>query len=737
MANNEDYLDSLLRAAATQNDPNSAINKVRELNANRPALEKEPEIKLEPEAEAASVIKEEPVIKEEQVIKEVPVIKETPAIGEPLSVDESSEYAGDDYLADLLSELNDESLKAKSESEPEASMDVSALLNVENLVVDASTLLEEETPATEETPVNDIDALLKSDFSGEIELKDVSTLLDEALKFAEEAPSKDTSMEEAPNENVLSEEAPKIKETTDEAIDASLADLNVDDLLSGLSDLVEQTDEEKIADEVAEATDNMSDKELAGLIDGASEVEPMLEEGKMEIDLSDIASLEGELGIYEKNDLSAVAAEGGLEDFSELDEISSLLNSIESNEVSNSDEDDMLNMLNETVSIQEEKERAEEMDKAKEEAVAEYEEFKAAKTKKEKKAGKNSLFKKKKKDDSEDASALDENGEPKKKSFIKKILEFITAEEESEEDESSLLKPTDVASLDASNGFEDVPGENRQILEEVDKEGEEKGKKKKKKKGKGKDKKEASDAEGEDGEESEGNAKGKKKKKKKEKIETEKPEKKPLILDIDTGKPLSKKNVKLIFIMAASLLVLIILFVKLVPGVIINSSARKAYYKGDYETTYNSFFGEKLSDSDQILFDRSEVILKMSHKYDAYEAYMNMDMKAEALDQLLQGVNNYEKWLISAETSGAVSEYNDAYAVVLRALSESFGLTETDAKAVNALETDLEYSLMVYSIVNGTEYIDPTEPLPAPFVPPTEETESENVYEDMLSEEGN
>ncbi len=33
MANNEDYLDALLREAQEHNDPNSAINKVRELSS--------------------------------------------------------------------------------------------------------------------------------------------------------------------------------------------------------------------------------------------------------------------------------------------------------------------------------------------------------------------------------------------------------------------------------------------------------------------------------------------------------------------------------------------------------------------------------------------------------------------------------------------------------------------------------------------------------------------------------
>ncbi|MBR6003126.1 MAG: hypothetical protein IK068_00220, partial [Lachnospiraceae bacterium] len=193
----------------------------------------------------------------------------------------------------------------------------------------------------------------------------------------------------------------------------------------------------------------------------------------------------------------------------------------------------------------------------------------------------------------------------------------------------------------------------------------------------------------------------------------------------------------LIGVLAATLLVCILLITKFVPGMLINASARKAYYVGDYETTYNTFFGEKLSQSDQILFDRSTIILKMLHKYDAYQAYMNMNMRVEALDQLLQGVTNYEEWLFIAETTGATEEFNQAYTKVVGALSMTFGLTEEDAKKIIALPTDLEYSLMCESIANHTEYIDPTQPLPGPFIPPVTEDYVDPVYEDYLPEEGN
>jgi len=583
------------------------------------------------------------------------------------------------------------------------------------------TISEEASDEGASENASDIDSLLESDFSGEVDLSDISNLLNDADSFA--------------SSDILADGGDAIQEG-DNAADIPLEEDggNLDSLLGDLSGLIEPTDVEKMVDENSADGLDMSESEITDLINDASDVSEENAEGEVAIDLSDLSSLETDFGVHDKNDIVADTSVEGAEDSAELDEISDLLKSIDSNEVEQADDTDVLNLLNEAVTKQEEIENQAAMEKARDEAQAEYNEYKEKKAKEEEAKNKKSFFSFLKKNKEEKVETA-----PKKESKLSKILAFLTAEEEEPESEDDgLLTATDVNAEEnaegSSEGFEDVPGENKEILEEMDKEGEEEGgkkkKKKKKKKGKGDKGKEAEGEEGEEGEEGADSSKGKKPKK-------EKKERKPLVLDIDTGKPLSKRNVKLIGVLAATLLICILLISKFVPGMLVNSSARKAYYVGDYETTYNTFFGEKLSESDQILFDRSSIILKMLHKYDAFRAYMNMNMKVEALDQLLQGVENYEKWLFIAESSGATEEFNKAYSKVTDALSATFGLTEEDAKTVIALPTDLEYSLKCESIANRTEYIDPTKPLPGPFIPPETEEYVDPVYEDYLPEEGN
>ena len=774
MANNEDYLDSLLKAAESQDNPNSAINKVREITKReQEAVEaSKEEISIEEQPVEELPIEELPV--EELTVEELPT-EELPTEELPTEELHTEELSAEELSAEELpiEELNIEDLPIEDlpteelavEEQPAEEISLEELpaeeLPVEELPIEDIPI--EDIPI-EELPVEDIpteeipaeDASLE-DVSLDDALSDLASLGDLSLDdVSETAENSDNPVETAVDDllGALNIDSP---ETGDESSEQS-SESSLDDLLNSDFSGEIELGEEDIASllENAEAFANSDSEEPKGEddngLDSSTEasVDDLLgslnfdapnENGEIAVDLSDIDSLAGELG-FEDKDAVEISGDSLGGDNGELEEISSLLNTIDSNEVKENSDDDLLSLLSEAVSEQEAVENREALLKDREQAELEYAKFKEEKEKQEAKEKKKAssfltkIFgKKKEKEESGEELAIE-----KPKSKFSKIVDFLTASEDDDEAEEDLLKVQDAEpEAGKEENFEDVPGENKEILEEIDAEGEDgkgkKGKKKKKdKKGKkGKKGKETSTEEGDESDDEESaEGEGKKKKAKKEKKE-----RKPLVLDIDTGKPLSKRNVKLVGFLAATLLLAIILIAKFVPSIFVNASARRAYYRGDYETTYNSFYGEKLNSSDQILFDRSFIILKVSHKYDAYSSYMKMNMPMEALDQLLQAVDNYEKWLILAETCGATDEFNKAYTDVLGALSMSFNLTENDAKAINMLPTDLEYSLKVYSIVNHTEYIDPNEPLPGPFVPPVDETDETPVYEDLLEEEGN
>ncbi|MCR5721096.1 MAG: hypothetical protein K6G72_01920 [Lachnospiraceae bacterium] len=733
-----------------------ALKAIEALDLSEESIEGEPATMTEPESEVS--VEEEPVVEEipvteetpiieEPITEEVPVIEETSAAEETpeetsesladliadVSLDNLADIATDEALGDLANLVSEESADGLADIVSDDSLEALGDLNLDESLEGLADLVTEEpveAPVDETASVEPIDILS--------EVLPEETVSEEPAETAET----DETTESADSD---AEEAEEAVTSVDDLLNSDFAgevDLpDVSSLLESAEEFaqIEAESTQNLDEESAEALD-MSGDEIEKMLSDAADVKPeesVAGEGEIEIDLSDMAALEGELGIYDKNEADEAAAtdiEGGGE---ELAEISSLLKAIDSNETESSDDLDMMEMLNAAVSQQEAEDEAVAKEKAAAKAEAEAAARAEAELKKDKKTKKKGLFSLLKKKGGEEGEKTGEENKPaKKKGKLGKLLDFLTAEEE--EEGESLLNPVD-APAEGTN----VTGENKEILEEMDKEGEDdKGKKKKKKKRdkKGKKGKEVEGGEeGGEGDEESEEAGGGKKGKKKKKAPKEKKERKPLELDIDTGKPLSKRNIKLVAVLAATLLLAIILVCSLIPKVIVNSGARKAYYKGDYETTYKSFYGEKkLSESDRILFTRSEIVLKMLHKYDAYKTYVKIDMAEEALDQLLQAVQNYEPWLYAAEACGATEEFKAAYSKCLNALLTDYGMSEEAAKEVIALPTDEEYSLMVHSIVTHTEYIDPTAPLPAPFVEPQSEiTDEGDGSGDILDEEGN
>lgn len=795
MPGNEDYLDSLLKMAQQDIAPDSAINRVKQMAEEAEAAEEAPETTEEPlEIEDPGVIDEpleieDPGVIEEPVVVEEPIIEEPladvempseedisdllnslgditaeePAAEEPVVTEETvpeEETISQDDIVSLLESIGDISTEEPVAEEPvvaeepaveepaveEIPADPNAMLSADQIaamfesanvaeeavvteepVVAEEPVIEEsviEEPVAEEPAVEEQSIL--DEVTGEVEVPIEELPLDDVLSAeATEEPAAEEPAEEIVSDEISGDvlEQPSEEASTEEEADEE-SSLDLDALLEGLdaedkseAETVEMTNTLDTVPGSDESMSDLSQEDIEKLLNDAKNVEDESEpQGEVEVDMNDLSQLES-LGVFDKDaDLSELG-----ESSEELDEISSLLKTADNNDFSLNEDDDLMNLLS-----MESKRQAEEEEAAKkaesENASEEDSEGKDKKKKKKKEKGK------KKKgaipEDLEgeiDIDALNEAIPEKKQSAFSKFISFMTASDED--------APASAEGENGEFGFEGVQGENKEILDEIDKEGDKKGKKKPKKDKKAK---KGAAKEGDEGGD-EGDEEGGGKKKKKPKKEKVKKEKKPKEEEPDNSKPLNKKNVRKIFVMAATLLLLLMLFIKLVPAMINKEQARKAYYKGDYETTYTALFGEKLSEGDQLLFDRSEIILKMSHKYDAFLSYNRMGMRTEALDQLLQAVARYEEWLYIAEVCGCKDAFNAEYEKIVTALSVTYDLSLERAKEINAMPTDLEYSLMVESIANHTEYIDPNAPLPEPFVPEPDPLEMN--FEDVLPEE--
>ncbi len=494
--------------------------------------------------------------------------------------------------------------------------------------------------------------------------------------------------------------------------DMTLDELSLDDL-----DLGEGSDEGALGDLALEETGGTND-EMDGLM-SEEDIDRLLN-GNLSDEEGGTADFALEETGESDEDLSALlAGMGHDEDLSEINDL------LEGADQGVSPDDDMLAMLegaddggDSSFDFFENDEAAKEAESIRELTPEEIEARESGgKSKKEKKKRKK-LFGKKKKESGEEAAAEEAGGEleallaetteqepeaeeaeEKKPGFFARLMNFLL--ESDEEDEDPLAAEV---LADSAGETGTVTDENKALLEELkeeDKKGKKKKDKKKGKKGKG----------GEEGEEgAEGEGEDSKKAKKKKKKEKKKKEEEETDLFAPPEKKLSKKKVITVFVFCGTIAACIVLLVSFLPNYTEKREAHVAYDHQDYAQVYDLLYGKELDEQDEVLFQRSNLILQMNRKLASYENYGSLDMRLESLNALIGGVARYQAILPEAETYNVVGEVSDIYAQILDRLSADFGVSESDALEIIALEDDVAYSQRLEAIISGAVY---SEDIPA------------------------
>lgn len=477
-----------------------------------------------------------------------------------------------------------------------------------------------------------------------------------------------------------------------ESVQEDMSDFNLDDL--SLDDLSLEETEENMSED---GDGMMSEEEIDRLLGSDMSFEE-------ESNAADDSPL-GENGDGD-DDLSALLA--GMDHDEDLSEIHDLLGEAEQGV---STDDDILAMLegagdgDTDFDLFENDEAAREAESIREltpEEIAAREGGDGKKKKKEKKKRKK-LFGKKKDDEKQpveelsteledllgevsDQEAGQKIDKEKKPGLVARIMDFLL--ESDEEDEDPLTAEVRAGSGGAT-GY--ISGENQELLDELNEE-DKKGKKKKKKE---KEKKKAKKEKKEEAKEKKPQ-KEKKKKKKKEKASPE------VDLLAPPEKRLSKKKVIIVFLFCGTIAACIILATSILPNYMQEQEARIAYDQREYREVYDLLYGKDLKEEDEILFQRSKLILTMGRKLSSYENYVNLDMRLEALDALISGVERYQTVLPEAEAYNVGNEVTDIYVQILGKLSADFGVSEADVLDIIGSEDDEVYSQRLMDIINGT-----------------------------------
>lgn len=197
------------------------------------------------------------------------------------------------------------------------------------------------------------------------------------------------------------------------------------------------------------------------------------------------------------------------------------------------------------------------------------------------------------------------------------------------------------------------------------------------------------------------------------------------------GKHFSFKNAIPVILVGISVGVLLFVFINASVEYVDKLTARAAFQAGDYQTCYENLFGKELNESDEALLGKSKSILYIRLWVREYEMYLSEGDQVRALDSLIRTVDQYPELYRYAAAWNALPEVEAEYGKILSALSESYGLTEEDAREIAALVRDVEYTRTVTAIAQGQAYGGNTES----NVPDEDEAQVPDQMEDPLPEE--
>ena len=203
---------------------------------------------------------------------------------------------------------------------------------------------------------------------------------------------------------------------------------------------------------------------------------------------------------------------------------------------------------------------------------------------------------------------------------------------------------------------------------------------------------------------SDGDKKGGNEKKKKEKKKKPKPPAEP-----DNTPPLPKVPVILVFVMAASILVLVLAGTHLLGYSNSFADADQAFAEGRYSDAFQAVAGEKVKEKDTDTYEKYRITAMVSAEYEAYESMMDAEVYDMALDSLIRTVQRYDRYLQDAETYGCRGEFDKIESAAETALQQDFGLTAEDARTMYALSNKETYSREIYKVLEKAGLSEVTE----------------------------
>lgn len=133
---------------------------------------------------------------------------------------------------------------------------------------------------------------------------------------------------------------------------------------------------------------------------------------------------------------------------------------------------------------------------------------------------------------------------------------------------------------------------------------------------------------------------------------------------------------------------------------ITKKNASQYFLSGDYELAYEEIADIRPEDTDEVLYEQIRTIMYVQKQYNSYLNFYNIEMKEEALNALIKGIDKYDKYYENADRLGIIEDMNTVLAKIVKELNDTFGVSEEKARALSNIEDPVEYSIELRAILS-------------------------------------
>lgn len=127
------------------------------------------------------------------------------------------------------------------------------------------------------------------------------------------------------------------------------------------------------------------------------------------------------------------------------------------------------------------------------------------------------------------------------------------------------------------------------------------------------------------------------------------------------------------------------------------------YSRGRYTEAYYSIYGVNVKKQDYKTYDKIMTTMYVNKELNSYYNYIEVYKYPEALDSLLKGLGRYDIHIAHAKELGIEKNLKSIKKQILKELKDTYGLTEKQANAINAIEDRAKYSVKVINIASEKE----------------------------------